>query len=496
MSPFQASRMEGFLRGQLRPWRELALLTQIGMELCWIALWYSNLTQINQPVPIWQAYLVLGGLLLASHALARLLRLETRLLPLRRLVDLVGLVLGCWIGLELLLYLPQWVGPAAIAGRVAAAFAEKNSIPPEFWVLLVCLLVWYRGIATARMLVSAERTLASFGLGILMLALYGATLAFLPVGSVFAVLYAFLTLGLISLSAARIYQTGRRRGGRLPGFNRTWLVGITATAALVVGIGIIPASLLPDGVAQFVIRYLVIGVGFLAALAILVLTPVVILLLFAIQRLAPYFSHIFDFLQLTQLFRMLRSLTPSNNLDNLIGQVTTAKPATLWGILAVVVILILAGLSWKTRVERSAKQEAGKLTLSTPDLLRLLGAFLMGRMRRAAHRFRGRRWMGSAGQLLAAARVRWIYARLLRLCARLGNPRPPASTPLEFLSKMEELLPEHTSALEEITQAYVRVRYGEAPETAPEIERLQAHWNAISRSAAARKRPKSQLGGV
>jgi hypothetical protein len=300
------------------------------------------------------------------------------------------------------------------------------------------------------------------------------------VGTALAALAAFLLLGLISMSAARVYETGRGRGGRLAGFNRVWLGGIFLAALLVVAVGIVPASLLPPGAAQFVIRYLLVGVGLLAGLAVLLFAPVALAILFVIQAIGPKLDALLALLKLNDIFARLKGTADSNNLDNLMIRLPATKPAVLLGVLGLVVAAILAGLSWKAWRERSAAQEEGRIDFSPPNLLRLLRLFMRKRLDEARETLARGALFSRMDRLFAAARVRWIYARLMRLAAKMGHARPLARTPLEFLPEMEGIFPGKEMELGEITQAYVRVRYGEAPETREEVERLMEDWKGIS----------------
>jgi hypothetical protein len=93
--------------------------------------------------------------------------------------------------------------------------------------------------------------------------------------------------------------------------------------------------------------------------------------------------------------------------------------------------------------------------------------------------------MNPAARLIAAARIRIVYAQLLRLAARLGEPRQPAMTPIEYLSNLDNIFPASTDELECITDAYLRVRYGELPETREQIEQIEAAWNYVKRQGRA-----------
>ena len=92
-------------------------------------------------------------------------------------------------------------------------------------------------------------------------------------------------------------------------------------------------------------------------------------------------------------------------------------------------------------------------------------------------RFSGR--LTSGGRLLAAARIRWAYAQLLGLCARLGKPRHASATPLEYLPLIQPLFSGEESTLETITQAYLKVRYGELPETYEEVQAVLLGWDRL-----------------
>ena len=62
-------------------------------------------------------------------------------------------------------------------------------------------------------------------------------------------------------------------------------------------------------------------------------------------------------------------------------------------------------------------------------------------------------------------------------------PRPPTKTPLEFRPLLGEKLDTVDRDLDTLTQAYLRVRYGEMPETEAEIQQAEAAWRKIDRQA-------------
>jgi hypothetical protein len=86
-------------------------------------------------------------------------------------------------------------------------------------------------------------------------------------------------------------------------------------------------------------------------------------------------------------------------------------------------------------------------------------------------------------RLLAAAQVRRIYAQLMDLCEKLGHARPAALTPLEFLPTLRQVFPEGETQVTLITNAYLRVRYGELPETDAEVKDIRQAWDWLKAHA-------------
>ena len=118
------------------------------------------------------------------------------------------------------------------------------------------------------------------------------------------------------------------------------------------------------------------------------------------------------------------------------------------------------------------------MVMSGSDLIR----HLLSTLRSGAQTLAGQLaavGLGNARRILAAARIRRIYAQLMQLSADLGKPRPAAFTPLEYLPSLEKLFPNHPEELRLVTGAYLRVRYGELPETHQEVEQVDVAWKRV-----------------
>jgi hypothetical protein len=89
---------------------------------------------------------------------------------------------------------------------------------------------------------------------------------------------------------------------------------------------------------------------------------------------------------------------------------------------------------------------------------------------------------------IVVARIRRIYAQLMELCDELNQPRLPQQTPLEFLPEMGELFSNQLDDLRKITQAYIRIRYGELPEINEELDALEKSWQNVQEEGRRLKR--------
>jgi hypothetical protein len=104
-------------------------------------------------------------------------------------------------------------------------------------------------------------------------------------------------------------------------------------------------------------------------------------------------------------------------------------------------------------------------------------AGLAGRRPRILERLLGR--LGFGRRSLAAASIRRIYQEMTWLAGSYGYPRAAFETPYEYLPTLAEVWPEQRAEATLVTEAYNRVRYGEVPETRPELEAIEAAWRRL-----------------
>ena len=72
---------------------------------------------------------------------------------------------------------------------------------------------------------------------------------------------------------------------------------------------------------------------------------------------------------------------------------------------------------------------------------------------------------------------------MIQIAREIGYPRDASETPYEYLKTLFQLWPEHRQEVQLITRAYVKIRYGEFPETKEEFEAIIVAWERVKRAA-------------
>lgn len=80
-----------------------------------------------------------------------------------------------------------------------------------------------------------------------------------------------------------------------------------------------------------------------------------------------------------------------------------------------------------------------------------------------------------------AATIRRLYAQMSFTAAKHQYERNTAQTPYEYATLLNQAWPEHTTQIQKITQAYIKVRYGEIPETRQEFDDIKQAWETLKK---------------
>ena len=95
-------------------------------------------------------------------------------------------------------------------------------------------------------------------------------------------------------------------------------------------------------------------------------------------------------------------------------------------------------------------------------------------------------------RLWNAASIRRIYENLIYLAAVGGYPRDAVETPLEYLLKLDQAWPENRADIQQITDAYMQVRYGEVPESKAELDVIREAWERVRQTKPVEPQPADQ----
>ena len=467
-----------------RPWRELAILGLMVMDVSWIVPWYRSLTPATYAASTLRAFLILFSILFSLHLVVRVMNFLHLRMDLRRIVLVIAFVLTIFVGLKTLLYASDPVSLGDLVERPLRAFNDLTGlIPDEFIIVLVVLGTGWRGVALAQGVIEPVTAKRNFQLGILMFIGY-VFLNTLVTGETPGVMpYIFTFAGLTALAATRVSVLSSLRGGGVNPFDRRWFLGMALATSTVVGLAALAAQLAGEGIGiAGVVGDLIFGI--FAILIVVVISPV---LFFTEQmvdssgRLGQAAQQLFNVLDQTRDNMLQIGARFYDALERLgfFNLTPYLKPLLLWSIVIGVAALIVLSVSRWLLKERTTGTDEQRAMLSNLDLLELLRQGLMKRITNLGSGLSNVMRFRAGQRLIAAAKIRRIYAQLMSLSSEMGVPRPAASTPLEFLQTLANVLTAQRNELELITRAYLKVRYGELPETREEVEEVESAWGRV-----------------
>ena len=142
----------------------------------------------------------------------------------------------------------------------------------------------------------------------------------------------------------------------------------------------------------------------------------------------------------------------------------------LVAVLAIVYVLV-ARRRARPRPDEAEQVDAEQITLGG-------GALRRGwqRLRKLAGLVRR---YGLGRELLDAISVENLYANLCRIARQRGQERHPTEPPDEYLPRLMLAFPGHDEGLATITEAYMRVYYGEQALGGAELENLKREYERI-----------------
>jgi hypothetical protein len=472
-----------------RPWRELATLSAIGMEMSWAVLWYRLFVISRLEISYGRAFSILLLLFLLTYLTTRVGRAFNLKVNILRGISLALLLVNLLLGLRVIVFSGESMSLAKLVLQPLKKFSGSlEMIPAEFVIMLIVILVWWRGISFAQKRVGPITVLGGFRTGVIFFFAYGLLSPMLGGMPVMA-LYIFIFFSLLALTSARISIVKYLRGGQQIPFDKVWFLGIILVILLMVSLSALAVGIVSGDMLVFLTDVF----AFLLYILTIILAPFIWLFLriaFFLGELLPIQALLNLLLDaLGEVQSVLQGLIGSIGdlfgsisfppLESLVRFLAKLKPLALWGLILATVIIALATLRAALGREERGSRDTQDSTIESADLLDLLRRLLSGNLRELSSRLGAVLGIGNAERLLAAERIRRIYGEMMDMCSQMGHPRPASRTPLEFLPNLNDLFPHRSDELSTITHAYLRVRYGDLSESRYEVDAVEQAWGQI-----------------
>lgn len=474
-----------------RPWREIALLMLIIMEVSWVVPWFRSLTPATYSASALYSFIIFFAMMLLAHTTARFLNYMRIKVVIRQVIMILFLFISILIGLKLLLYSNDKLTFLELINRPVDSFADwKSLIPDEFIVAIAIIIGWWRGISLAQEHVGPHLVMNHFNIGIFMFFLYGFINTMVTGESPGALIYLFIFTSLLAMGSARMSILHTLRGGGEPTFNRSWFIGMSIAALIVVLITGASTSFLGEGTGF--IGYLVTGIFYIfMLLTYLIFSPVILFILWVFGKL-PFNLEILE--SIAETLRNIQSAMQQIilNISDLINQSGITKIISDWAprirtiliwvilLIAIIGVAVWVGIRlWKERERRVLRDDQESL-LNPGDVWKLLRSALLDGFKDLWGNITNLNLFSIGRQHRAAERIRQIYIEMMEMCLQLDVPKHEAETPIEYMPKIQQLFPNMTHDIKVITFAYNRIRYGEFPEQIQDVNTVEDAWKRLS----------------
>lgn len=378
----------------------------------------------------------------------------------------------------------------------------NQGLPTAGVAMLVLIALWLNGLGDAIRAMTHDDIWSVLLWGIIALVLYLALLsrsvAGLPANLFTQVLILF-TAGMIALAFSSLKITvgldralgmGQRRVSATPSLSRYWLISVTATVGILLGIGLgIAALVAPEQLARLValLRLAADAIGRVVGAILLVAGYVLFMIAYYIALLLePILRRLFQALQESPLMELAGLPEQAPALEQALTDPTVIPDTYRWLALAlfvIVVLIILALAVRRLRTTAATEIDEVRESILTTDLLQEQLASLWDR-------WFGRRsgqpdpFLSLTGETDTRRQIRAAYQQLLATAMALGQGRRPGATPTEYRAELQLPSAEAAPELATLTAAYHQARYAPDAPTATTAAAAQAAWQQIQTQMA------------
>ena len=386
-------------------------------------------------------------------------------------------------------------GLLEMPGQVLRSFTQEGPLVGILATAAAVLYLWRKGDQAWQGWIGPLVVRRAFVTGTIILIGLGSLASMMKTPVPAAEFFLFLFSSLLALGGSRLAAQAHVRGGRGVPLTKAWVFGVGGSALGLLAIAGLMAFIVGGPLAKVLASIF----GRLARGALsgilFILEPLAYLIVTAwnalLMRLGMGSESLAEAPQITldnqiqeELAVMAGEVQPPVWAGDL-GRILTYAGGALVAILILIVIAAALRRSSRLRQWRSTPE-------AEPTGGQSLVAALRSLLRPGDARRPGNGLLQPARRWLAAARIRWIYSRMLRLLARRDQARSAAETPLEYLRRMSDVYPRGAEDLTLLTHAYQGVRYGELPETRGDIDRVEGAWDRIQQVIRTRSKLESE----
>ncbi len=468
-------------------WRFHTSFTVALMDLSWVVAWLGFLLRYTQEVLWLKSLLGLLTLLIVAFTLSNVIHRFRVNLRTRRFVLGIFFIFSYLGLLQLLMYAERGQPLNRIFLNMHDSFLNPSMpFPAEIGVLALSAFLWIRGVVLSMAWIGTHTVMRALRVGIFVFLWLGilwpnelARLGYFAL--------CFLISSVIAHTFARANTLSLVRGGRTRSFNVHWLLVVQLIAIICIG-----SSMLAGGhlyielgfVMLVILRMFLILVFFLT---LGLLSP----LIFVVMIIFPsLFQGLTEVPILEEMIAILRQVfgritgfvaEVGGLVDGLVVSTPLIQRLFAYAIWLIVLGVILGVSIWLGR--KNTKRFPSSISVRVDEHRDTLSpTYSSIRRKLKMHLAKWGLWFNrlQSGQIwFGATRIRAIYSHLMELCDQLGAGRREVETPSEFLRTLRHLFPHDYREIALITDAYIRVRYGEFPETREEVKQVEEAWRTL-----------------
>jgi hypothetical protein len=422
-------------------------------------------------------------LMLLPFNLARLMSLLQIATHHQQTVMAVSLLTTVLYSIRTLIYAPQSIWNLSWLTDFFAHIAESGN---TLWlrdlaIFFLVTIMWWRGLRLVGRQFDIDQVGFRLRLGI---AVAPIAIWFSHVGlgwNITPFILLFFLAGLTAVSLIRVEQLEKNRSGQSISLSPRWIgIIFTASLATVTMAGLLAAII--SGQSLFMaagwlapfITTLSFGWAVVLSTIVHLAQPFLTMLANVIDWIATWLENLFNRLGLDQQVQPNLDVVEMGGTPIPEEVVTVIAPpnfnsrilAILLMVAVVLIVSLVLGRLFRQASFASRDSELIGRTGQPEDKELGLGQRLLKRL-------------GLLRNWRAAASIRRIYQQMLTTAADIGYPRGESETPFEFLPTLTEIWPDNTADSQLITQAFVKVRYGELPETEDELAAIDMAWQRL-----------------